>query len=940
MRPKQVVNTSKQLAIELALLAKEIRKRVRDAISIESDKGPLRQIMETFHKSLIHDLSSDDFSDMYAQTIAYGLLSASITSNACDKDGSLASSIPITNPFLKELMDSFIGIGQRKWDKKKGRMAGIDFDELGVNEIIDLIQSDSTNMEAVLRDFGAKNPLEDPVIHFYELFLKEYDAEMRMQRGVFYTPRPVVSFIVRSVDELLRTEFDLDDGLADTTTWGEMVVHCNDLEIPEGATLDQAFVQILDPATGTGTFLVEVIDLIYTTLTEKWQAEGNSKKKVEQLWNDYVPKHLLPRLHGYELMMAPYAIAHMKIGLKLYETGYRFKSDERARIYLTNSLEPAQDFSGTFEFAIPALAHEAEAVNTIKKDKRFTVVIGNPPYAGHSTNISPWIEALVDDYFQISGTPLNEANSKWLRDDYVKFVRFGQEMMRSSRVGLFSFITNHGYIDNPTFRGMRFSLLADFRRMWVTDLHGNMKKKERDDAGKTDENIFDIQQGVAVFTAIFGHVSTPEVWHGDVRGDRNSKYARLGKEISARLALTQFHPTPPFYLLVPQDVSTRDEYDRFIGVASEAQESSLGILTKRDSLSIAFSPEELLGALGRFADRTRTDTDVAEEFGVPLSDKDKWDISVARASLTHLNEGNVRPLLYRPFDVRYVYYDDLMVARTNRRVLRHLEQIPGNKAFILGRQGMATGSETWDVCFVCDFLADQNIYRRGGGTVLPLHLAKDENGFSFDDSRLNLRLNFSQNLTKHFGIFGAKPEDIFHYIYAVFHSPGYRHRYFEFLKIDFPRLPLTGDLDLFRALMLLGAELVVLHLLESPKLSQAQFVGGNQQISKVGWTPDSAGTAWIDGKGTAKNFQPGTSGFRSVSKDVWKFHIGGYQVCKKWLKDRGPKKGKPGRVLTDEDIDHYQKIIVALSETIRIMKEIDEVIDEHGGWPRAFITEQ
>ena len=264
-----------------------------------------------------------------------------------------------TNPFLRDLMETFLQVGGRQTQRVRPHNtggAGIDFDELGVAEVIELL--DNANMEAVILNFGDRNPQEDPVIRFYELFLKEYDAEMRMDRGVFYTPRPVVSYIVRSVDELLRTEFGLADGLADTTTWGEMVQRRKDLTIPEGISPDQDFVQVLDPATGTGTFLVEVIDVIYSTLVKKWRAQGLRDSDVEALWNKYVPRHLLPRLHGYELLMAPYAIAHLKIGLKLYETGYRFGSEERAQAYLTNAMEPAHDFSGQMDFAIPALACE------------------------------------------------------------------------------------------------------------------------------------------------------------------------------------------------------------------------------------------------------------------------------------------------------------------------------------------------------------------------------------------------------------------------------------------------------------------------------------------------------------------------------------------------------------------------------------------------------
>ena len=337
LRHREVITTSKQLSERLAELARAIRDRIRTALSIETEAGRLTQLMKAFQTALVHDLDKAGFADMYAQTIAYGLLSARITDPGRRTADDFAAHMR-TNPFLRELMQIFLRVGGRRG---KAGGPGIDFDELGVSEVLELL--DRANMEAVVRDFGDRNPQEDPVIHFYEHFLAAYDKKQKVSRGVFYTPRPVVSYIVRSVDELLRTEFGLEDGLADTTTWGEMAKRRTELKIPEGTPPGQAFVQILDPATGTGTFLVEVIDLIHKTMVEEWKAQGCGEKKIETLWNDYVPKDLLPRLHGYELLMAPYAIAHLKIGLKLFETGYRFGSDERARVYLTNALEPAGD---------------------------------------------------------------------------------------------------------------------------------------------------------------------------------------------------------------------------------------------------------------------------------------------------------------------------------------------------------------------------------------------------------------------------------------------------------------------------------------------------------------------------------------------------------------------------------------------------------------------
>ena len=537
LRHREVVTTSRDLSMRLAGLARAIRDRIQTALAIETQNGRITKLMKAFQEALVHDLDADAFADMYAQTIAYGLLSARIADPRKKTADDFAGHMR-TNPFLRDLMETFLQVGGRR---AKATGGGVDFDELGVSEVVELL--DNANMEAVIRDFGDRNPREDPVIHFYELFLKEYDAEKRMQRGVFYTPRPVVSYIVRSVDELLRTEFGLADGLADITTWGEMVQRCKNLKIPDGVSPDQDFVQILDPATGTGTFLVEAIDVIHGTLLKKWRAQGCRDSEMEVFWNEYVPRHLLPRLHGYELLMAPYAIAHLKIGLKLYETGYHFRTDERARIFLTNALEPASITQMTLDF-LPALAHEARAVNEIKNGRRFTVVIGNPPYSGHSANKGAWVRELLrgsagkqraENYFEVDGGPLNERNPKWLNDDYVKFIRLAHWQIERTGRGVLGFITNHSYLDNPTFRGMRESLAATFPRAHLLDLHGNLKKKERAPDGGKDENVFDIQQGVAVGLFTYPPDGTAPIRrsynHADVWGVREQ--AGGGKYASA-----------------------------------------------------------------------------------------------------------------------------------------------------------------------------------------------------------------------------------------------------------------------------------------------------------------------------------------------------------------------------------------------------------------------
>ena len=931
---REVVTTSKELSIRLAELARAIRNRIKTALAIETDKGPLTKLMKVFQSALVHDLDSDGFADMYAQTIAYGLLSARIADPRKKTVDDFAAHMR-TNPFLGELMETFLKVGGRRG---KAGGPGIDFDELGVSEVVELL--DDANMEAVVRDFGDRNPQEDPIIHFYELFLKEYDAKKRMQRGVFYTPRPVVSYIVRSVDELLRTEFALVDGLADTTTWGEIVKRRKGLKIPDGVSPDQDFVQILDPATGTGTFLVEVIDLVHKTLVVKWKAQNHDEKKIEALWNEYVPKHLLTRLHGYELLMAPYAIAHLKISLKLYETGYRFGSDARACVYLTNALEPAQDFSGHLEFAIPALAHEAEAVNKIKLRKRFTIVIGNPPYSGISSNMSDYAQRMVDAYKFVDGAPLNE-KKLWLQDDYVKFIRNAQILIDTSRVGILGYITNHSYLDNPTFRGMRQSLIGTFPRIRVLDLHGNTTRVEYPPEGISDKNVFDIQQGVAICLAARGG-SESGVERADLWGTREIKYFWLTKHSVANNEFYSLAPDSPYYLFIPQDTDYRAEYNAGWKLNEAMPMNCAGFITARDHFVVDLDRDALLERIGDFANLRRSDAEIRKIYFAgcgsdkyPDGDTRGWKVPEARRRVATDKKWRerVRVCSYRPFDRRYVYWADWMVDWPRPELSGHMLS-DENVAFHVCRQSVSAG---WAHILVARGLIDDcyvSNRSRERGYAHPLYLLDSRDGLAFaTHSKPNFAPAFLRQLGSalglpekkpHFVPDGLRPEDIFHYAYAVFHSPGYRSRYAEFLKIDFPRLPLTGNLELFRAMARLGGELVALHLLESPKLDRpiTQYLGGRApEVEKVS---RSESTVWLD--------RAQTSGFKGVREDVWSFHIGGYQVCEKWLKDR------KGRTLSKDDIDHYQKIVVALAGTVRLMKEIDEVIEQHGGWPRAFQT--
>ncbi len=969
VRHRQVITTSKQLALALAGAAKKIRARVRSLLKLEDGLGEMRRLLRAFQTALIHDLDDDDFADMVAQTITYGLFSVSVRRTFPGEGTAVTrEDIPhfiFTSPFLKEMMTTFLGL--------KSRKGKIDFDRLGIADVTDLLQSRDTQMERILDDFNNRNPQEDPVIHFYELFLGEYDRQKKIQRGVFYTPQPVVAYIVHSVHELLQTELGLINGLADTTTWGEMLKKHPRLKLPpltdepgEKRTIspDEPFVQILDPATGTATFLVEVIHKIYTHLKAEWNegglgavprlasesrvAAGNRKGSSSAAslppstfltyWNGYVPQHLLPRLHAFELMMAPYAIAHMKIGLKLAETGYRFGAEERARIYLTNALEPWVKQLPLIGF--DALAHEAAAVNEIKRHKRFTVVIGNPPYSINSCNLQESAVALVEPFRYVDGEKIQERGAlkfeTILQDDYVKFWGLGVRILQHTPRGIIGMISNNGFLTNRVLRGVRKTFLNTFNRCTFFDLHGNRSKGEVCPDGSADDNVFDINQGVAI--SILRNANTPasksEVELANLWGKRSLKYRTLA---SSSVSTTTFHshlPKSPYYAFALVDAGTEDEYRAFVALDEAMPFNRAGFVSGRDDFAVDFDLEPLQQRIDDFLNPKNSDSVIRERYSI----KDAGGYILAKrrqpALAARLKAKNIiRRVQQRPFDYRFVAYSEAVLTSPQKAAMNQLA-VGDNLAFCLSR-----GAEIirgWEHIFCTRALAQHHtVSLKEVNYVFPLSVRVENDSFTFGNAKapnfapqfvkaFAERLNLDIDRTSEWSN-GLTPEDIFYYAYAVFHSPGYRSRYAEFLKIDFPRLPLTRNLELFRALAKLGGELVALHLLESSKLDKprAEFIGGrNPEVEKVSW---SNSTVWID--------KARTIGFRGVPGEGWNFHIGGYQVCEKWLKDR------KGRTLSKNDIAHYHKIVIALSETIHLMSEIDKVIERHGGWPGAFAPE-
>ncbi|MCL2296902.1 MAG: DNA methyltransferase [Proteobacteria bacterium] len=903
--------TPSDLATRMAGLARLIRDLIGQTFKAEEGAGELHAQLAAFRKVLLESLTSDQFADMYAQTLAYGLFAA-----RCNTPGkgftrqSAAANLPKTNPFLRKLFHS---------------IAGPDLDERiawAVDQLAELLAR--ADMAAILEDFGRRTRKEDPVVHFYETFLAAYDPKMREARGVYYTPEPVVGYIVRSIDALLKRDFNLPEGLA----------HAGKVKITRPKMLgksEEIFethrLQILDPATGTGTFLYAVIAQIREHFT------GN-----KGAWPSYVAEHLLPRLFGFELLMAPYAVAHMKLGLELEQFGYDFASNQRLGVFLTNSLEEAHEMTGLPMFT-QWLAEEASAASNIKRDAPVMVVLGNPPYSGHSANTGQWIANLLrgedngrktENYFECDGAPLGERNPKWLNDDYVKFMRFAQWRIEQTGHGILGFVTNHGYLDNPTFRGMRESLLRGFDEIYLLDLHGNSKKKEKAPDGGKDENVFDIQQGVAIGlfvrrkNVVRDEKHCARVFHLDLYGTRAVKYAGLSEHDINSTYWNELTPTSPNYYFVPENSTLRDEYEQGWKITDAMPVNVLGFQTHRDGFAIDFDFEKLQERIAVMRNTELTDAEYADKYGV--KDNRDWHLRDARNAVRadkNWKEKLIR-VAYRPFDDRWGYFSEVAMDYPRRELIQNVAGkanlclAVSRQQATLGFRHVAVSRHPVNDCLVSTISREAN-------QVFPLWLYPRASGDLLDaaprEKTPNLAPEFVAALAQTTGK-PPSPEDTLAYIYAVLYAPGYRTRYGEFLKRDFPRVPLTSDRKLFNRLVKIGRELIALHTMESTLSRITGFpVAGTNEVVKIRFAPPAGksktGCIWIN------NAQY----FDGVPPAVWEIHVGGYRVAEKWLKDR------KGRLLNYDDLTHYQNVIAALTRTLELQTELDQAIANASGWP-------
>lgn len=898
--PAETIKSAEHLAKIMGGKASRLKDNIVRILdpTYGNTKGDIESIRDVLKSKLIHDLTDEQFADLYAQTLVYGLFVARYHDETPEtfSRSEARERIPASNHLLQQFFDHIAGANFER------RLAFI------VDELCEVFRH--ADVHALVHGLYQKEgDTHDPIIHFYEDFLREYNPKLRTERGVFYTPLPVVRYIVRSVDALLKEHFGLKDGLADRSTieWNPVV---------QGKKSKQQIdrVQILDPAVGTGTFLNEVIRHIHGTF-----------KGQEGSWPKFVEEHLLNRLNGFELMMASYTIAHLKLSMTLAETGVK-ELRKRIRIFLTNSLEEGVETDvNLFNFGLQeAITEESRLAAEVKRDLPIMVVLGNPPYSVSSSNKGEWILNLLKTYKE----GLQEKSYNSLSDDYVKFIRFAHHLIEKNKQGIVAMITNNSFLDGITHRRMRESLLETFDDIYILDLHGSSKKKETAPDGSKDENVFDIQQGVSI--ALFVKKTTTKktlgaLHHFEIFGERDMKYAWLEKNDVRTTTWETLNAPKPAFFFIKRDESCAKEFSDGLALNNLFPLLSSGIETKKDSLTIHFTEEHLRKILVDFLEKS--DIEVINKY--QLSDVRDWKLQWAKSDVVD-NVFQIVDILYRCFDRRKIFFSGKtkgFVSEPRTEVMRHF--LLENLGLIILRQ--SRDKNVSGIFVTKNMVGKDAVSSLDRCTILPLYLYPDSATVSDEKRTANLNMELLTPALKKLklkwvpdgtgdGKNTCGPEDVFDYIYAVLHCPAYRTRYKEFLKIDFPRVPFTSSAALFWQLVALGRGIRALHLLESPlldKLRTSYPVSGSDNVEKVRFEGNEKGNVWINE----------TQYFGDVPKLAWEFFIGGYQPAQKWLKDR------KGRTLTSDDLLHYQRVIIALAETDRLMKEVDEVIKKSGGLP-------
>lgn len=852
------IKSAKHLAIELAKRTRFLRDEVIEEEIREEENngsGTILGFYEAFQTYLIRGLTKKTFANLYSQTITYGLF-ASRMRNEGEFNRKLAIfDIPHNIGILRDIFE-YISLGdpptQLEWI---------------VDEISNVLAS--VDVKKIFSEFHQTGKGKDPVYHFYETFLAEYDPDVREQRGVYYTPESAVSYIVRSINILLKEKFGLSDGLADEN------------------------VTVLDPGGGTLTFIAKAIQETLNEFIKKYGVGGKE---------GFIKEHILKNFYSFELMVAPYTIGHLKISYLLEELGYKLKEDERIKFYITNTLEE-EEIEQTQLPGMASLAEESRKAGEVKNKIPILVILGNPPYSGISANMGGWITNLIEDYKYVDGEHFGE-RKHWLHDDYVKFIRFAEKKINDSGRGIIGYITNHNYLDNITFRGMRQHLMNSFDEIFVLDLHGDVGSKEQCPDGGKDENIFDIRQGVSIsfFIKTDNQNNKRRVLYSERWGSRELKYEWLSSNDFSSTNWKEINPHSPSYYFIPRSEKYELLYNRFWKVTDIFPVTVTGVITSRDKFVIDFEKSCLKNRIEKFRDTTISDKTIRENF--KLNDSRGWELKTARQKLIDdVNWGKYfSKILYRPFDERFIYYTPTMIDWGRQDIMKHMQK--DNLALLAMRQ--VSLGEPYTHFLISEHMVDNRTFLSSRGTLqfFPIFLYENSKKTPNVSSEL-------LNLLKETYGNSVDVNDLLYYIYAVFYSDVFREKYYEFLIKEFPKIPITTNYDLFIKLGKLGEKLVNLHLMKSDDL--------NVPVTKFQGAGENTIDKPIYDQGKSRIYINETQYFENIKIHIWEYQLGGYQVLHKWLKDRKKRK------LSFEEIKHYCKIVTAISSTIKIQKEIDKL---------------
>ena len=872
----QYIEKTEKLSIVLAKHTRYLYEELLDLWNTNTQspfKEKLKGLYHLFLKTLIEDLKHVDFIDAYAQTVTYGLLLAALTAEKKIDKSNFIDYLPKSLSILEEIFSLL-------------RFSNI---PEGISWIIDklfsvLNHTDYTEIQKEL-SFVSQKGEEDPYIYFYENFLKAYDPSKRVEKGVYYTPAAAVHFIVKISQQSLINDFKKtglnDDGIS-----------------------------LLDFASGTGTFLLEA----YKVALE--QVDKGQK-------NNFIRSNLLHNFFGFEYLVAPYTVSHLKLTNYLKETGFVFKQNDRARVYLTDTLDDTHYQRNPL---FPYISDEGEQATEIKLEKKVWLILGNPPYSNFSKNKKPFIQTLISAYKK----DLNEKNIN-LDDDYIKFIRFAQckiegakysyqkgkntinGQMKGAGQGMISIITNNSYLEGITRRFMRRSLYETFDKIYILNLHGNSN------IGEPDKNIFDIRIGVSIvlFVKMPKALKEKEVYYFSTLNHeiltRQNKFNFLYNNDLETIHWKRLYPKKPYYWFIEKDFSNQKRYDKGWKLNDIFDVYSSGVKTERDEVAINFTKADLEKKL--FDLENLTTEDFRYKYNLPADGRD-WSIKYAKQKTFPLDKNNFNSIDYRPFDYRFTYINEKskgFVAYPRYNVMKHF--INQNNIGLLFPRNWSHYKK-WSAALVSNKISD--IHLIGSQSyIAPLYIYNgngdsDENGncYLFKDN--TKKDNFTKDFRKFIKTQNLKaysPEQILGYIYAILFSETYRLNYFEFLKIDFPKIPFPKDPFIFKKLSKLGEELIENHLLKQTYRLSAMPIFAVEGDDKVDdfYHDDKKERLYIN-----KNQY-----FEKFSQAVWLYEIGGYHVFEKYLKAR---KGLP---LAYEQINHLKKMAASIKQTIEIQKNID-----------------